>query len=157
MFFSSISIITDGWMSVVLNSVPHPSSRKKHIDISSSLKQPTASGDFSTPATLNMDLSEHRDRVRNEWPDFHHPKVSDCIPASAHGLYWFSESPRLTNEWGHDLEPKRSAAQLLTQTFPRVPQNLRIPLGSAASLSFCMLTDTPKYTDWCNLLTGMRW
>lgn len=73
-------------MSVVLNSVPHPSSRKKHIDISSTLEQPTGSGDFSTPATLNMDLSEHCDRARNEWPDWcslYHPKVSDRMPAAS--------------------------------------------------------------------------
>lgn len=61
MAFSSISIITDGWMSVVLNSMPHPSSRNKHIDISSTLEQPTSARDFSALATLNMDLSELND------------------------------------------------------------------------------------------------
>lgn len=45
-------------MSVVLNSMPHPSSRNKHIDISSTLEQPTSARDFSALATLTMDLSE---------------------------------------------------------------------------------------------------
>lgn len=41
---------------------------------------------FSTPATLNMDLSEHRGWARNERPDWcslYQPKVSDRMPAAS--------------------------------------------------------------------------
>lgn len=81
-----------------------------------------------------------------------------------HEPYWFSPSPRLTNKWGHDLGIPSWRGQLqghdslqeqnsLLRPFPEFLQDhqtFRIPLGPAASLRFCMLTDTPKYTDWCN-------
>lgn len=104
------------WLDVCCAEPNAPSfQQEKHIDISSTQEQPTGAGDFSALATLNMDLSEHRDWAGNECPDWfslHHPSIwlhTACFGSVQLPLRLLHYNQTPTGLWPTDHEPDCSS------------------------------------------------